>query len=324
MLLVTFVVSGCAIDRVRYGTKATDFSDVYAGMARSDFENLVGPLVEQSKADEYLFATYEYDRGYIGCVASGRCQEVTPGVRAWSIASEAFATIGTAGGFEWVTWYEIKECQTGFVRVRYGPDGRLVGIRLLAPEPYKNGTYLWDRDIRKPSLGRPCREVYYHPLPSTIPDAVLEISLDPEVRKSIYGKQSREELSYKFSVGNKAKKGEPEQLFQFYNNTISIGSAAEPAHQSLCQSADKGNPDARYRLGLLFEFGLEGFKKDFSKAYLWYALAGESGKYRGGKNALRMKKEHLSSESFLQAEDMVRRWKPGQCELDLPSKDLGN
>jgi TPR repeat protein len=301
-----FVLSGCAIDPVWDGVAATDFSNVYAGMLRTEFESLTGRPIEKSEVRDCVIATYEYDRGYIGCVASGRCQEPSQGGKAFRYYGLAFGSLATAGALPWSMWHEVNDCQTGYLGVRYGPDGRLINIRLLDPEPYKGGTYFWDKDIRKPWLGSPCREVYYHPRPSTIPEGIILVhylDLDPEVLKSI---------------------GEPEQLYQSYYNTITIGSKVTPAHESLCQSADKGNPDARYRLGLLFEFGHEGFKKDFSKAYLWYALAGESGKYRGGKNALRMKKEHLSSESFLQAEDMVRRWKPGQCELDLPSKDLGN
>ena len=180
LILFGFVLSGCSIDPVWDGVAPTDLSNVYAGMLRTEFESLTGRPIEKSEVRDCVIATYEYDRGYIGCVASGLCQEPSQGGKAFRYFGLAFGSLATLGAFPWSMWYEVNDCQTGYLRASYGPDGRLIKIRLLDPEPYKSGTYLWDKDLRKPWLGRPCREVYYHPHPSTIPNAVLEDNISSE------------------------------------------------------------------------------------------------------------------------------------------------
>ena len=163
MLLITCIVCGCASNKSRDGTDALDLSIVYVGMPRSNFEDLVGKNIEQSQTREHIFYTYKYDRGYIGCLASGRCQEANRTAERW-------LAVGTLGISEIGTWYEVNKCQVGYLRARYGPEGRLINIRILAPEPYKGGTYLWN----KSEPWYPCREVYNHPQPLTLPDAVMD------------------------------------------------------------------------------------------------------------------------------------------------------
>ena len=169
MLLIVCIVCGCASNQGRDGTAASDLSNVYVGMPRSNFEDLVGKPIDQSETREHILATYKYDRGYIGCMASGRCQGVQS-----SKTTETLFAIGTLGLSELGTWYEISKCQVGYLGARFGPEDRLIKIRTLSPEPYIGSTYLWNKEQHDPEPWYPCREVYYHPQPLTIPDAVMD------------------------------------------------------------------------------------------------------------------------------------------------------
>jgi len=135
------------------------------------------------------------------------------------------------------------------------------------------------------------------------------------VHRSIFADVSQAELSTKAQQGKAAKHGEPEAHLQLYFNTV----AKEPrdAHQWLCQSADQGHPDARYRLALVFEHGQEGFDKDYVKAYVWYVLAAQSGSYWGETNARRIASEHLTPGDLVEARRKVAEWRPGDCATDL-------
>jgi len=138
---------------------------------------------------------------------------------------------------------------------------------------------------------------------------------DQTVRSEIYAHRSDEELRAAAILGTKACQGEADSQLQRYFGLIGTDPAA--AHLWLCKSADQGHPEARYRLGLLYEDGNEGFEKNPVMAYMWYVLAGESGKYWGGRHALRLKQEVLGPEELAQAEKAVREWRPGQCEVPV-------
>ena len=169
MLLVACVASGCASNTSRDGIDALNLSSVYVGMPRSNFEELVGEPIEQSQTREHVLHTYKYDRGYIGCIASGRCEEAKD-----SKTADTLLLIGTLGLSGLGTWYEVNKCQIGYLRARYGYGDKLININILAPEPYKGGTYLWDKEEYDPEPWYPCREVYNHPKPSTVPAAVMD------------------------------------------------------------------------------------------------------------------------------------------------------
>jgi TPR repeat protein len=111
------------------------------------------------------------------------------------------------------------------------------------------------------------------------------------------------------------EKSNDEVYLQFYYNTVEADSTS--AHRWLCKSADQGNSEARYRLGMLYENGGEGIRKDYVSSYLWYVLSSQSGSYWGGRHALRLRENHLNAESITAAENMVAAWQPGQCEIDL-------
>jgi hypothetical protein len=141
---------------------------------------------------------------------------------------------------------------------------------------------------------------------------------DAAVRSEIYAHRSDQELRAAGQKGTEACRGEPDLQLQRYFSLVETDPTA--AHRLLCKSADQGHPEARYRLALLFEHGEEGFARDPVQAYMWYVLAGESGKYWGGKHALRLKQEVLSPEQLAEARQAVQAWRPGQCEstADLP------
>lgn len=110
-------------------------------------------------------------------------------------------------------------------------------------------------------------------------------------------------------------KSNGETQLQLYYDTV--GQDRISAHRWLCKSADRGYAEARYRLGLLYENGSEGIKKDYVRSYLWYALSAQSGSFSGKRDALRLKEDILNAESIAAAENMVEKWQPGQCEIDL-------
>jgi hypothetical protein len=168
VLLAAGVASGCATNASRDGIDALNLSSVYVGMPRSNFEELVGEPIEQSQTREHVFHTYKYDRGYTGCFESGRCQEAEN-----SKTAETLLLIGTLGLSGLSTWYEVNKCQIGYLSASFGYGDKLVNINILAPEPFKGGTYLWDKEQYDPEPWYPCREVYNNPKPSTIPAAVL-------------------------------------------------------------------------------------------------------------------------------------------------------
>jgi len=134
------------------------------------------------------------------------------------------------------------------------------------------------------------------------------------LRRELYAHRSDEELRAAARKGSEACRGEADLQLQQYFNLVETDPPA--ARRLLCKSADEGHPEARYRLGLLYEQGAEGFAQDPVRAYLWYLLAGEAGKYQGGQQALRLKQQVLSAGQFAEARQAVQAWRPGQCERD--------
>ena len=141
---------------------------------------------------------------------------------------------------------------------------------------------------------------------------------DEAVRNEIYAHRSDDDLRAASKQGSKACQGEADIQLQKYFTLIETDPTA--AHQWLCKSADQGHPEARYRLALIYENGNQDFKKNPVKAYMWYVLAGESGKYWGGKHALRLQQDVLGPEELAEARKAVQEWRPGQCEAGIESK----
>jgi hypothetical protein len=138
------------------------------------------------------------------------------------------------------------------------------------------------------------------------------------ISEKMEGKQTRimivdEVTSYVTALHR--EKSNDEVYLHFYHDTVEEDSTS--AHRWLCKSADQGNSEARYRLGMLYENGGEGIRKDYVSSYLWYVLSSQSGNYWGGRHALRLRENHLNAESITAAENMVAAWQPGQCEIDL-------
>ena len=169
ILMIASIASGCASNPGRDGIAAADLSSVYVGMPRSNFEELVGRPVDHSQTRYHILDTYKYDRGYTGCLASGRCTKAEN-----SKTAETLVLIGTFGLSGLGTWYEVNKCQVGHLRVRYGPEERLINIRILPPEQYKGGTSLWEKVDYDPEPWYPCREIYNHPQPLTLPAVVMD------------------------------------------------------------------------------------------------------------------------------------------------------
>lgn len=146
-------------------------------------------------------------------------------------------------------------------------------------------------------------------------DGELASGEAPPADKKTFLGLSENELKYRAQIADKAKNEDPEAQLQQYYNLVEIDLAS--AHQWLCKSADNGHPDARFRLGLLFETGSEKLPQDFGMAYVWYLLATESGHHWGESNARLIQTEHLTAEGLAEARQKFIDWRPGDCASDL-------
>jgi hypothetical protein len=92
----------------------------------------------------------------------------------------------------------------------------------------------------------------------------------------------------------------------------------------LCRSADTGYPEAQYRLGLLYENGSEGIPRDMVRAYMWYRISASTGNYMRAADQAQRIQENLTSDQLAQAEMLIQKREPGQCERDLAPGSTGN
>jgi len=115
-------------------------------------------------------------------------------------------------------------------------------------------------------------------------------------------------------VEQAAKEGDAEAQLQLYWSIPSPNRL-----KWLCRAADQGLPEARYRLGVLYEHGSEILPKDNVKSYQWYMLSTDlSDDWAGGAReaAARRIYEKLTPKQMTEAERLVSEWHPGQCEID--------
>jgi hypothetical protein len=139
------------------------------------------------------------------------------------------------------------------------------------------------------------------------PIAVAMLTKDSRDPAHMIGGLSRREIL------ERAEHGDPEAQLQAYYDPNEDG-----RHVWLCRAADNGNPEARYRLAVLYESGAEGFAQSSMQAQYWYTLATYSGHPWGYANARRLAGAASSSES-IQLQELLRGWRPGQCENQLHS-----
>lgn len=92
----------------------------------------------------------------------------------------------------------------------------------------------------------------------------------------------------------------------------------DPSHSDakkwLCRAADLGNPEAQYRLALLYENGSEGLTKDSVRAYMWYRISESTGGYMRPSDQAERLLVTMTPEQAGQAEQLVHNWRPGECE----------
>jgi hypothetical protein len=103
------------------------------------------------------------------------------------------------------------------------------------------------------------------------------------------------------------------------------------AKRWLCEAADQHNPEALYRLGVLYEKGIEGRPKNIEMAYFWYRLGAEveapwwlktpaprTKRHWSDQAAKRIEGE-LTPEQRTNLDDKIKTWRPGECnELIVP------
>ena len=114
-----------------------------------------------------------------------------------------------------------------------------------------------------------------------------------------------------------ANEGDPEAQMQLYYSSP----YAPDALRWLCRSADQAHPHAMNEMASLYRTGRRGIKQDLARAYLWYSLA-----VRAGHEEYRWKLQEVADcmtpEQQAKAEEMLRDWRPGQCERKLISGPL--
>jgi hypothetical protein len=109
-----------------------------------------------------------------------------------------------------------------------------------------------------------------------------------------------------------AKEGNPEAQLQLY-----YSDAGSPdSLKWLCRSADQGYPHAQTEMANLYLKGRRGMNRDLARAHLWYSLAVRNGheEYRW---RLEEAADSMTPEQTAKAAEMLRNWRPGQCERDL-------
>lgn len=139
------------------------------------------------------------------------------------------------------------------------------------------------------------------------PIAVGMLKNDPRGPARMVGGLSRREIL------ERAEQGDPDAQLQVYYDPNE-----DTRHIWLCRAADNGNPEARYRLAVLYESGAEGLAQNSLQAQVWYTLATYSGHRWGYTNARRLAGSAPSSEAT-QLQELLREWRPGQCEIKLRS-----
>jgi TPR repeat protein len=131
-------------------------------------------------------------------------------------------------------------------------------------------------------------------------------------------------------IRKRAEEGDAEAMYLIFDALSSNIKEPVAAWEWLCKAADQGYVKAQVEIAhwhrtTTWEFGqpdrLEwlreaGIHADDQIAYLWYTIAA-----REDDNRLRTRNNlfygKLTEEGIIEAKDMVRNWKPGQCQRDL-------
>ena len=145
----------------------------------------------------------------------------------------------------------------------------------------------------------------------------LAESGDPEAKAIVEAIEARKSRKEKLAIAiltDRAESSSAEAQYQMYMRV----NVSNPLVW-LCRAADGGHPYARYRLGLLYEQGIEGVEQNYARAQMWYVLASESGHPWGDTNADRIQRT-ATTEEVQEFSRLLRLWHPGQCELDLLGK----
>jgi len=145
----------------------------------------------------------------------------------------------------------------------------------------------------------------------------LAKSGDPEAKtivEAIEARKSREEKLAVAAETDRAKAGSAEAQFQMYMRI----NTSDPLVW-LCRAADGGHPYARYRLGLLYEHGIEGVEQNNARAHMWYVRASESGHPWGDANADRIQRA-LTTDDVKESARLLLYSRPGQCEIDVAGR----
>ena len=145
---------------------------------------------------------------------------------------------------------------------------------------------------------------------------LLSTSLVPEAEgRAAINERSLMDIS-RYPASARPHKPPETELQKYYNDPDD-----KDATTWLCRAADAGNPEAQYRLGLLYEYGTGNFPKDPIKAYMWYRISESTGGYMRPADQAERILADIPPEQASKADQLVRDWKPGQCEKELtPSK----
>jgi hypothetical protein len=142
--------------------------------------------------------------------------------------------------------------------------------------------------------------------PKPIPEAVQIRGLTPNYIKKLAPDGLRKQ----------AEEGDTEAQLQLY------WQPDEPERLAwLCQAADQGNPEAQYRLALLYRYGKEGLPQSNTWSYVWYQLAQSNGHWAAAGETGELLKLMSPSET-MEGKRMLQTWEPGQCiRLTVPPLD---
>jgi hypothetical protein len=251
-------------------------------MKRGDVEPRLGQPLEISASDRGYLAAYEYDQGWVPPSEKEPKKKLLAPVI-------LFEEVITAGMLS-VMIESQGECQKGWLWILYDATWRVTGATEC---PRRHGT----RDC---SVSQDRR-------PSTLPEifsANGSIAVDCDSGMGLADERRRDSLVVQ------ADRGDSTAMYRLSQMT-----EARDKLMWLCRAADHGNLNARHDLGMYYEDGREGLKKDLVRAYVWYRLSATDS--NTANLSVRRIRGKLSSDQLADAQRMYREWKPGQCEQDL-------
>lgn len=222
------------------------------------------------------------------------------------------------------------------LRLEFNDDEKLKYYRKL-PRDWKLDEYEEDLSLRE--LGRQGDAIAQRLWEQS---RTFYTSQDSEIiveRKKIEQERQERRSARSINLKRHAEEGDSESQYQlfFLEDRVPV--------KWLCRAADQNHLNARLELAYLYWSGTYGLPRDYTRSYIWYRLAGSgehreavekwikklkkkpsfwsSGQVCNDQQACNIANQIVQLQGMLtpvgvsEAERMLEKWEPGQCERDL-------